>query len=191
MLEKGRDPLEGAHLKLHDSEADKGFLSEFFGARLMGDVDPLQQGGVGLGLGIGIEIVDENFLYVEIVAELEGHDGVIDFLPLYAIDVLPGSEVLVLGVVRHASSGDNGAEVEFFADLLADIVEPAPEPEALEIRVNTDLDPVKDVALGVEGVLGVGGISETGLGDKEDAVGNFIGERIVDALRRRVFRTFA
>lgn len=68
---------------------------------------------------VDVDVVGQDFFDVKVVAELEGHHGIVDFLALYLVDVFARFEVAVLAVIRHAASGDDGAQVESLADCLA------------------------------------------------------------------------
>ena len=91
---------------------------------------------------------------MKIIAELESHDGVIDFLPLHPVNILPRSELLVLAVIWHPSAGDDCSKIELLANLLPGIVKPPSETQTLILRIDTDLDPVEDVTLGIMGGKG-------------------------------------
>ena len=150
-LVEGVDGRHGSHFQLDHSHADEGFAAKGSGLWLVGNVEPLEEGGVGLGFGVGTEVVGEDFFDAEVVTQLEGHDGIVDLLAADLIDVLTGGESVVLVVVGHAATGDDGAEVEVFANFLAGIIETSAQTEALVGGVDTDFDTVEDIAIGIMG----------------------------------------
>ena len=144
------------HLPLHEAHADGGLRADvFLRGRLVVDVVPLEQTGIVLGLFVVGQVVAHHLAHVEVVGELEGEHGVVDFLLAHLVDVFLGAHLVgILVVVGDAASEHDGLQVQLLAQLLTVFVHASGQTKAAVLRMDEDLDAVEDITLGVMGVEG-------------------------------------
>ena len=89
------------------------------------------------GLVILRQVAGEYLADLEIIGQLKAQHGVVELLVTDLLNVLLRAQAIgVLVVVGDAAAGDDGFEVELAAQLLAGIVQPAPQAHAAVIRMN-------------------------------------------------------
>ena len=147
----------GAHLPLHQADADGSLLVDIFlRGRLIVDVVPLEERRAVAGFLVVREVILHHAADVEVVGELEGEDRVVDFAAADLVDVFLRLHLVgILVVVLDATAEHDSLEVALFAQLLAVFIHTAGEPQAAVVGMDEDLDAVEDVALGVVGVEGL------------------------------------
>ena len=106
-----------------------------------------------LGLFVVGQVVAHHLAHVEVVGELEGKHGVVDFLLAHLVDVFLGAHLVgILVVVGDAAAEHDGLQVELLAEVLAVFVHTAGQAKAAVLRMDEDLDAIEDIPFGVVGI---------------------------------------
>ena len=152
IIEELAQARRAAHLHLHQPQPDHTLGAERRAWRRVVHVVPLDQRGVGMGFGVIQQVVCQGFFDMEIIAELERHHGIVDFLAPYLVDVFARRQlVLVFAVARHPSARHDGPEVQPLAEFLSGIVKAASQPQALGVRIHADLNAIEHIPVGIVG----------------------------------------